>query len=387
MYKNLGLHLNKYIPIPTTLQHPSKLNEPVPEVCLDLANLYHHYYMDTYGACPPNPDPTRFEHVTFLMSDDHLRFQGDGLGVSTAARRNKSSELGQAFCRWFLHEHLGVKYFAHIGEMTEGRVRKKFNGYTIERSDVGDMPDYLCSEGTGSVFLAEAKGRYTSVSFDSKEFEKWRAQFSRVRVLDNSGNAVRVKGHIVATRFATEERSRVKSAIYAEDPESEGDAPIEGDTAKSLAETVAAYHYSRLLEKLDQPLLAASLRNNVRLHEDMRLPVVLWGSALNPNSSQIYVGGYFAGPTGENVFDFVDGKIQPKRNDPLRLGIPQGTFVGVQLKIFEFLVKAARGSSFDLDFMPEVDPLDFTYSGISLLQDGSIIGPIGLFQPLAGTTY
>ncbi|WP_425221223.1 hypothetical protein [Pseudomonas sp.] len=113
MKKKLQLALNKYQPLPPTLQGANAQSAKT-VIDLDLAALYHHYYLDTYDTQPPSPDSAQFEHMRFLMPYDDLRFQGAGVGASTNARRGKSSEMGQAFCRWFLHEHVGIKYFAHL---------------------------------------------------------------------------------------------------------------------------------------------------------------------------------------------------------------------------------------------------------------------------------
>lgn len=161
MKKKLQLALRKYEPIPPTLQGATE-DKAKNIIDLDLAGLYHHFYLDTYGTQPPSPDPAHFEHTRFLMPDDELRFQGDGVGASTNARRSKSSEMGQAFCRWFLHEHVGIKYFAHLDRLIDDP-SKNLQGFTVERAAPGDIPDYLCSDGAGSVVLAEAKGRYSSV--------------------------------------------------------------------------------------------------------------------------------------------------------------------------------------------------------------------------------
>lgn len=116
MDKKIGLELNAYVTIPSSLRDPSSKGAARKEIDVDLAKLYHHYYLDTYGRSPPSPDAAQFEHVRFLMPDADFRFLGNGLGASTSARRSKSAELGQAFCRWFLHDHLGITYFAHSGE-------------------------------------------------------------------------------------------------------------------------------------------------------------------------------------------------------------------------------------------------------------------------------
>jgi hypothetical protein len=51
------------------------------------------------------------------------------------------------------------------------QLHKAFEGH-IERTDKGDAPDYFCAENVQKIFLAEAKGRTTTVSFKSTEFEK-----------------------------------------------------------------------------------------------------------------------------------------------------------------------------------------------------------------------
>jgi hypothetical protein len=379
MKKTLHLALSRYNPIPPSLQGTSVGNART-VIDLDLAGLYHHYYLDTYGTEPPFPDPAQFEHMRFLMPNDELRFQGDGVGASTNAKRSKSSEMGQAFCRWFLHEHVGVKYFAHLDSLI-GDKSANLHGFAVERAAPGDIPDYLCSDGAGSVVLAEAKGRYTAVSFTSEEFSRWRQQFTRVRVLDAKGDAVRVKGHIVATRFATESKPKVQSKLYAEDPSTEGRESISKDTALLLSGQVIASHYADALMKLDQPLLAFAIRRSLRLEQQIGIPVTIWRFAFEGNE-RYFVGGYYARDTDQSLIDLVGGQITRRSSDPFRLGVHSGTFVGIELKVFKHLVSVARGVRGLLEGLPEVDPVRDVYSGISMLRDGSIIGPLWMFIPL-----
>lgn len=274
MKKTLHLALSQYEPIPLSLQGTTA-EEAKQVIELDIASLYHHYYQDSYEAVPPDPNPALFEHTSFLMPGIEFRFQANGLGASTSAKRNRSSELGQAFCRWFLHEHLGLKYFAHMDSMVGARC-SDLHGYSVERTAPGDMPDYLCSDGLGTVVLAEAKGRYTPVNFKSKEFSRWRDQFTRVRVLDARKNPVRVKGHIVATRFAIECQPAIQTKLYAEDPSTEGEEPISIGTAALLSRHVAASHYADVLLKLDQPLLAHAVRRSIRWDDQLGIPATIW---------------------------------------------------------------------------------------------------------------
>lgn len=379
MKKTLQLALNNYEPIPQTLQGDTE-DRAKKIIDLDLAGLYHHFYLDTYGTQPPSPDPAQFEHMRFLTLDDELRFQGDGVGASTNARRSKSSEMGQAFCRWFLHEHLGIKYFAHLDSLIDDP-NKNFQGFTVERALPGDIPDYLCSKGAGSVELAEAKGRYSSVGFGTEEFARWRNQFTCVRVLDAGGQAVRVKGHVVATRFATESKPRVQSKLYAEDPSTEGREAISADTALLLSKQVIASHYGDALMKVGQPHMAVAIQRSRRLERQSIIPVAIWRFAFS-DLPMYFVGGYYAKDTNEPLVDFTNNRVIHHSRDPFRLGVHSGTFVGIEVTVFEHLANVARGDISLLDGLPEVEPIRDLYSGLSMLRDGSIIGPLSMFMPL-----
>jgi hypothetical protein len=387
MDKKILLRLNEYKPIPPSLCDPANPLGARDELVVDLAKLYHHYYLDTYGRAPPAPDPAQFEHVRFLTPASSFRFLGDGLGASTSARRNKSNELGQAFCRWFLHEHLGITYFAHVGELIDRQEARAIAGCRIERTGQGDTPDYLCAENTVSVYLAEAKGRYPSISFTSKMFAEWRSQFTRVRVLDGSGVPRAVKGHIVATRFATEEDSaRIQSTIFAEDPQSPGERPLADDSARNLATAVIGVHYARIAQKLNQPLLAAALLNGISLPQEILVQVILWRMELDPMKHRLFIGGYYPGPDGDPAFDVRDGKVRALRGDPLRLDQPTGTFVGVEANVFRAVVASCRLNGRVGPQLPKLEDTGRIYSAISMLRDGSTIGPVEFFTPVGAET-
>lgn len=385
MKKSLHLELSKYKPTPKSLRGAC-VWQTKESVDVDLAGLYHHYYLDNHGIEPPSPDPAHFEYLRFLRPSEEFRFQGDGLGVSTSARRCMSSQMGQAFCRWFMHEHLGIKYFAHIGSLI-GANKSAFHGFAVERSAFGDTPDYLCSGGLGSVVVAEAKGRYTPISFKSKEFESWRQQFTRVRVLDGTGTAVSVKGHIVATRFATEYQARVQSKLYAEDPRTEGQEPISQLTASLLSRQIAASHYADVLLKLDQPYMSISLRNLVPIAEEIRIMATLWEFDFG-GQRMMFVGGYHSGAVTKPLVELVDNQIVRHRSDPFKLGAHNGTFIGLELSVFKHLVSVCRGANRLLEnAVPEIRPLVAVYSGLSMLQGGSVIGPLQLFNPYSLATF
>ena len=56
MFKTIQLKLNAFPAIPPSLQLPGGAAKP--QIPVDLARLYHHYYIDSRGMAPPDPDPT-----------------------------------------------------------------------------------------------------------------------------------------------------------------------------------------------------------------------------------------------------------------------------------------------------------------------------------------
>lgn len=255
MQKTLALALNRFATIPHSLREEAATNTPRVEITFDLGSLYHHYYLDSYGRTPPDPDPAQFEYLRFLLPTTDFRLRGDGIATSTVIRRHSSTALGQAFCRMFLHDHLGIAYFAHMEHVLDRALHPAFSSIRVERIQSGDAPDYFCAQNVNKVLLSEAKGRYPSIGFANKEFEKWRTQFTRVAVKESNGRHRRVKGYIVATRFATEEKPSLKSGLFEEDPDSPGQLPLAEDQGRELGSAIMALHYSDIALKLGSPSL------------------------------------------------------------------------------------------------------------------------------------
>lgn len=381
MHKTLKLALNQFPVTPESLRHDPAVDVPKDVISIDLARLFHHYYLDTRGCVPPDPDPAQFEHVGLLLSTSELRVKGDGFGVGTAFRRHRSNELGQAFCRWFLYEHMNITYFAHIEDVVNKQTDARFGGLRVERVQAGDIPDYFCAKNYNQVHIAEAKGRMSAVSFSNSEFGTWRNQFNRVAVKNRAGQQLSVKGFIVATRFATESnRSSVKSTLYAEDPETPGEEPIEA--AGPIGARVIDLHYSAILAKLRQPLASLVLAQGDILPEELLINGVVWEFRAEPLKGRRFVGGYFHNGPGAAPIQIVDQKIEYPNADPFRLDVASGTFFGLEESIFLKIVARVRGGESEIDGAPRVDDVQPFYSGISFLRDGSILGPVEFFQPV-----
>ncbi|MCS0609230.1 hypothetical protein NX773_13745 [Massilia solisilvae] len=379
----MAIALNKYPVIPQSLRAVRHLNSAVTEIRVDLASLYHHYYLDSFGRTPPSPDPAQFEHIQFLLPTKDFRFQGAGLGIAPAIKKHRSNELGQAFCRWFLHEHFNITYFAHMEHVLDRQLHRAFDGCRVERISKGDAPDYFCAESVDRIFLAEAKGRHSPISFKNKEFNSWRQQFERVIFKDASGKPLSIKGHIVATRFITEhDSSKLRSGLWAEDPDSPGEQGDHFDTKPELGRAIITSHYSGIATKLNQPILATSLASGVPLPNEIIIQCVAWKVIVGPLQGKRFIGGYFGGPHGSMLARDAQGRYSFERHDPLRLDSPSVTFFGVEESIFRQVVLMARNGGGSAAQLRPFKPIEFFYSGFSILRDGSALAPAEFFVPV-----
>ena len=230
MKRTLLIGLNNFPSgqLPLSLLDSSKAAKD--QVDVDLKTLCHLMYLDNYGLTVPNPNPCFLQYQDFVTPSSELEFAS--LGTHKETKTAESMKLGKAFCRSFLYEHFGMIHFAHMDHILGKAPNAPYSQIRITRIPTGgDTPDYLCSDGTKAVFLAEAKGRQTGkLDFGNPTFQKFRNQFANVRVTNASGAALKLKGYIVATRFRlSNEASKTRSKMYAEDPYSQGDCATLGN--------------------------------------------------------------------------------------------------------------------------------------------------------------
>ncbi|WP_339694569.1 hypothetical protein [Celeribacter baekdonensis] len=386
MQKSIRVALNKFPTVPPSLQNPKNPGSPVLEIMVNLADLYHYYYLQSYDKAPPNPDPAEFEHVRYLEPCTAFRFQRNGLGANKTKKQNNSNELGEAFCRWFLAEHLEITHVARIDDVRNHGALSWAHGVTVEYnpSTEGDAPDYFCVEPTGQVSLAEAKGTIQAVGFKAKKFATWRNQFNRVRVLDRLGNAMSVKGYIVAMRWAVHTHSpAIFTTLSAEDPQTPGERPF-FDESGAFAAAVRSVHYASSLAKIRQPVLSAALATGTTIADDLSFQIIIWECLLPALKGLRFVGGYFpTDPEGVQPFRFHAGKLVAVPNDPLRLDRSSGTFIGIEEKTFRHLVGTARNGPMTINDLPRIERRITGFSGASYLPDGHVLGSIDLFRPIA----
>jgi hypothetical protein len=267
------------------------------------------------------------------------------------------------------------------------QLHRAFARCKIERTGSGDAPDYFCAENSYKVFLAEAKGRYKSISFKSKPFSEWRNQFNRVVYKDGSGVPRSIKGHIVAVRYATEfDGPKVNSSLFAEDPSSPGERLLDGDDAGEIGTAVIASHYGRVAEKLRQPILAAALTTGVALPNELRVIAIVWRVRAGPLEGKRFVGGLF-GPaeSGPRAHETKDGLVF-EWPPSLWLETPFATFFGVEEDIFRQVVDLARKAPLIAGRFGTFEAMESFYSGFSSLRDGTVLGPSEFFFPDATIT-
>jgi len=238
----------------------------------------------------------------------------------------------------------------------------------------------LCADTAKAPYLAEAKGRYRSISFKNAEFNTWRKQFTRISIANNAGKRLSVKGYVIATRLATEEdSSKIKTKFFAEDPGSPGDTRIEdSDLGFGFGRRIVELHYANIAEKLRQPILAAALNSGSLVPEEIRIIAPIWEFQLGRLAKRRFVGGVFG---AENIFEQnSDGSVSVRRSIPVDLSSSQPTFFGLEETIFRTLVKMVRAGPEAASSLEPFALPRFFYSAVSILQDGSLLSPVAFLS-------
>ncbi len=380
MKRGIRLHLKDVPVVPAGLRSLPTLNVATDEVQVDLGRLYHHYYFDGYGVAPPDPDPTCFEYVQLLSGQcNDFRFSHLAAKANTTRKRAISTEMGQAFCRWLLHDHFSMIYFAHINRVLKKPTHPAFDGMRIRRVAPGDTPDYLCARKVDRPSIAEAKGRFGAIAFDNAEFDTWRQQIGRIRVTDKHATALRLKTFISAVRFATElNRDSTRTTQYLEDPVTDGESEYVPETHIGLVRGAIALHYGRVLSRLGLQLLSSALDHGFFVPDELRFQIVVWECLVPPLQGKRFIGGYVLRDRNRTP------RVMPNPSTQalLELGETHAPFVGLELSAAEELGAAARGDWNRLSALPVLDVDEPGPSQLTWLKDGTVMGPVEFFRPV-----
>jgi hypothetical protein len=99
------------------------------------------------------------------------------------------------------------------------------------------------------------------------------------------------------------------------------------------------------------------------------------------------VGGYYPSGDGAIRLREHEGKITFLPDDPFRLDTGHATFLGLEETIFKQLVGIARGGPLLATQISRSEEIFFFYSGISMLKDGSVLGLLDYFNPVAQVVF
>jgi hypothetical protein len=256
---------------------------------------------------------------------------------------------------------------------------RAFNGMKVTRIQRGDVPDYLCARSVMEPGIAEAKGRFTAITFGGKEFQEWRDQFSRIRIENRNGAARALKGYIVGTRFATgQNRPSVQSSVYAEDPSTPGEELRREDEIGDLGRGIIAVHYAIPLQKIGLDLLSAGLANGFIVPEDLNFSVAVWKCLVPPLEGRLFAGGLYSRAPDCTVSRYFS---RPTEQLPalIDLGRPRAMFMGLDLKILKTIRSALLGDWGALDRLGTLDVDDARPSQLNWLRDGTVTAPEEFF--------
>lgn len=368
MKKMIELRMNKFPVIPNDLRKDPKKNIPVTNVDVNIAELCHHMYIDSHGEV--STDSYLFQHYKSLITNDgYLRFKGNGLGSHTEARRYESNIWGKAICRWFLYKYFNITFFAHMDHILDKEViSKAFGSLHVERSAKGDTPDYFCAESVNKFFIAEAKGRRwgSNIDFSSESFKKFRDQFKRINVKDNSGVSVSIKGFIVATKFANEENQKKRSfpIIFAEDPRSKGE--IREQYSEDFGRMIISSHFATILDKIELHPLSEALKLDFLLPKGQTMVIQIWECTFLEGVE--FVGNVIPKLFFPSISEVMLNTLFIKDSKSL-------TFFGLELGVLKKLLEVGKKGREYIDELLLYHDIDSSLP-ISFLRDGTLLSPI-----------
>lgn len=369
--RSFQLALNKVSPTPNSLRANPAEDAPRNDVDIDISRLCHVMYFDCFNEWALGDEGTSLgRYRRFLTADREFRFKGDGMGANSDTKREENRRLGQAMCRLVLHDAFRVRYFAHIPEILDGRIVTTQRGHTVKRSANGDTPDYLCARSLNDLLVAEAKGTYKTVGFNTSRFDTWRKQFDRIRVVNSHDLSIATKGFIVATRAARQANPQVQPVIAIEDPKTPGgpppdDSPDEGYEGLS----VIAAHYSDVADGIGQDLVAYLLRRGETLGDKLPFEAEVWRCRVPPFEGKRFVGVHIQ---EQDMFHWTHRLWRRFHHT--------GTFVGLYVTTFQALCLAVRTGRRQLAEVnpPELGPL--SAAPLAAMNDGTMSGPVRFFE-------
>lgn len=360
MTKTIQLALRDF-PIPLPFGLNASNGDPLEELSFEIDDIYAHYWLCKHG---PGTPIGQFEFLDKISTTGDLRFKADGLGYGTEPKKNISNELAKGFARWFMYRFLDFTYFSPFEHLLNVRQR---NGSTWTKRSTGDGPDYICGRAAWDVNVLEVKGRYDSVTFDTVEFQSFRDQVDRARLLDDCGNAIATKAYICAARWATESHPNVMAKLWIEDPWTPGMRDREPPRDAGIRMVLG--HYAAVLQRMDLYSIANALlldREPAPIFEGRRR---IWRCERGPGRGRTFISMR------------PHHALQRPRRADLGSPVKPEPFFGIDIERFKALIHIARTREASLDGLEPLRRVE-AHEGSELFRDGVVTGPSEYFWPI-----
>lgn len=377
MNKTIGFDTRNYPNLPPSLCQAGTMTR-LDDIDVDIDEFCHVVWEDSFGSVP-TPNPAVASLVAILTSSPDFEFAGAGPGINTETRRNESNKYGRGFCRWLLYKHVNLTYFVTIKELVARGFPAPFNTWKIKKLQGGDTPDYFCSAKAARVYLGEAKGRLSSITWTApKQFPKWRKQFDYVELRDPNNVLLKLKGYIVAAQMKCSTK-KAKSKLFVEDPESPGDIPLSLDASRDVAYAIMACHYSEILTRIGHTLHSAFLRLGARLRTRPNRQAFVWECLIPSLQGKKFVGGAYLPTISRPLSPLYFTKRLPDYHGLLpvscNLSVQPSTFFGLEKTIYSSVIDATYEGVPTLAAVEEF-PVSVMPEGTSLLRDGTLLCPL-----------
>jgi len=374
--KTIKFFLKDFEAIPNSLINSRGLKE---FLNVNLSQLYWHYYKDKNLFNPPKVNPLLLENLRFISNSTDFRFKKKSK-QSRDYKRIDTFGHGQAFCRWFLYKYLGISYFAPISDFINNEEHKAFNRSLIKRVQKGDTPDFLCAnKNYRNIFVAEAKGTFARLDFNSSKFIKWRAQFDRIQVINNRGRILGLKGFILASSFASINNKDRFTSLFVEDPEIKGEKLNSDDveSTNDLLKGILSIHYGQVLKYLNYDIIASALIEGFEIPDEYKFNFPIYRSNLDPLKNKQFIG-YKVPISFDNAFleEFQHYFLKRVPIDFRWFNINH-QFVGLEYNILKILRNSIKGNWNNLLEINEYDDINTNENidnKFTLYRDGSVVG-------------
>lgn len=367
--RKVEIEFNKFPESPKLKLKDVDTGDYIKSIEVNLFQLTAQYKIEEFGDHNEPNCYSEYAALKYLLPTTNLfKFKSGHPGVARDSRRENSRVIGQTFCRYFNYYFLDAEYTAHISSFLGKKLGSEFGNVAVERNGDGDTPDFISADSTNGLFLSEAKGRRKVVSFSDDEFDKWRKQFDRIKILQD-GTELSLKGYILEFAIANENNKLANSKLLVEDPWTGGQR---ADVNPNFVNLVKCGHYKEILEKIRLGYIGGALVYQDKLSAaKYSLPVFF-----NKVTAKQYIGLFSAFRSK----DYVDPFFLFTREVMYYLKNRSEYFYGIEKSLFARLVAIGRGNFNMLSEINSNSEDQFFNESAIEFKDGSLLCDPGLMR-------